>query len=267
MTVKPVVVKLGGKALEAAGSAHALAAALARLASPAVVVHGGGHEVTAWSRRIGLAERFHDGRRVTDAATLEVAVAVLAGLANKRLVAGLRAAGVDAVGLAALDGGLATCEPHADAALLGAVGTVTRVNAEWLRALVAAGRVPVLASLGAHQGALLNLNADDLAGSVAAALGATALVLLSDTPALVLEGRAVARLDRAGLAAARAHRDVKDGMAPKLAAAQTALDGGVRRVAIGAWCGEETFVQLLGAGDVCAGTILEDTTAGEISNV
>jgi acetylglutamate kinase len=267
LAARPVVVKLGGRALEAAGDPRDLATALARLARPVVVVHGGGPEVTAWSRRIGLAERFHEGRRVTDAATLEVAAAVLAGLANKRLVAGLRAGGLDAIGLAALDGGLVECAPHAEAALLGAVGTVTRVSAAWLETLLAEGRVPVLASLGAHDGALLNLNADDLAGAVAAALSASALVLLSDAEALVLDGAKVQRLDVPGLAAARAHRDVKDGMAPKLAAAATALEGGVAKVAIGAWSGVDSFVQLLAGGHVSAGTLVERSQAGEISNV
>jgi acetylglutamate kinase len=245
VTARPIVLKLGGRALETAAGPDAIAEAIARLAAPVVVVHGGGAEVSRWSERLGLAPRFVEGRRVTDAATLEVATAVLAGLANKRLVAALRAHGVDAVGLAALDGGIATCAPHADSAELGAVGTVESVDAAWLRELVAAGRTPVLASLGAHAGALLNLNADDLAGAVAGALEARALVLLSDTPALVLEGRPVGRLDRAGLAAARQHPDVSGGMIPKLAAAETALAGGAACAWIGAWNGPETLARIV----------------------
>ncbi len=263
---RPVVVKLGGRALEALDGATVLAEALARVEGPLVVVHGGGAEVTAWCERLGIAQRFEGGRRVTDKATLEVATAVLAGLANKRLVAALRNGGIDAVGLAALDGGIVECAPHTERATLGEVGEVTRVNAAWLSELCSAGRVPVLASLGAHEGALLNLNADDLAGALAAAIGASALVLLSDTPALMLEGRAIARLDRAGLARARSHNDVAGGMAPKLAAAETALAGGVSRVAIGAWQGSETFTQLLDPAGVSAGTILEARTA-EATNV
>jgi acetylglutamate kinase len=263
----PVVVKLGGRALEAQDAAGALATALARVTGPLVVVHGGGAEVTAWCQRLGLAQRFEDGRRVTDAATLEVATAVLAGLANKRLVAALRAGGVDALGLAALDGGVVECAPHGDAPALGAVGRITRVRTARLDAWLEQGIVPVLASLGAHEGALLNLNADDLAGALAGALGAKALVLLSDTPALVLDGRPVARLDRAGLAAARAHADVTGGMRPKLEAAAAALDAGVARVAIGAWSGVDTFAQLLGdGGGASAGTRIE-VTAAEATNV
>jgi acetylglutamate kinase len=129
---KPVVLKIGGRALEPAGVAAAgaavpgagstareaatsgsatasaigaLATELATIGAPLVIVHGGGAEVSAWCGRLGVEPRFIDGLRVTDPPTLEVATAVLAGLANKRLVARLRAADLDAVGLAALDGG------------------------------------------------------------------------------------------------------------------------------------------------------------------
>src|SRR5207245_9215619 len=104
----PLVLKLGGRALEAPDAAGELAAEVAALRVPVVIVHGGGVEVSAWCMRLGLAPRFVEGLRVTDDATLEVVAAVLAGLANKRLVAALRAAGVDAVGLAALAGGTVT---------------------------------------------------------------------------------------------------------------------------------------------------------------
>ena len=98
--LKPVVLKLGGRALEAPGATRELAQELAAFAMlhPVVVVHGGGAELTRWSERLGIAPRFHDGLRVTDTQTVEVATAVLAGLANQRLVAAFRAAGVAAVG-------------------------------------------------------------------------------------------------------------------------------------------------------------------------
>ena len=90
MTGAPVVIKLGGRALEGEGAVAQLAKDLAPLAGRAVVVHGGGGEVTAWCERLGIAARFEGGRRVTDAQALEVATAVLAGLVNKRMVAQLR---------------------------------------------------------------------------------------------------------------------------------------------------------------------------------
>lgn len=247
MTAGPVVLKLGGRALEAEGALAALAADLAPLAGRIVLVHGGGAEVSTWSERLGLVPRFHGGRRVTDEATLEVAAAVLAGLANKRLVAGLAARGIDAVGLAALDGGTLRAAPHRDAAALGAVGQVVAVEPGLVRGLLADGRVPVIAPLGAHAGALLNLNADDVATALAQALGAAALVLLSDTPGLVLGGRVAACLDPAAAEAALAGPEVQGGMKPKLEAALAAVRGGVGRAVIGAWQGPGTLPALVAA--------------------
>jgi acetylglutamate kinase len=241
----PIILKLGGRALEAPGAARELVADLAQLPGGSLVIHGGGAEVSQWSERLGIAPRFLDGLRVTDPETLEVAVAVLAGLANKRLVVALREAGVDAVGLAALDGGTAEVARHEDAARLGAVGRVVAVHPQLLETLLAQGRTPVLASIGADGGQMLNINADDLASAIAASLGARALLLLSDTPGLKLDGRVVGRLGAHEVAAALAHPDVKDGMRPKLRAAAAAIEAGAQRVVIGAWAGPGTLTALL----------------------
>jgi acetylglutamate kinase len=246
----PVVLKLGGRALESPGAGAQLAGDLAALHGGALLVHGGGAELSEWCRRLGLEPRFVDGLRATDAPTLEVAVAVLAGLANKRLVALLRAGGVDAVGLSALDGGIVEAGLHPDAEQLGAVGRVRAVHGELIEESLARGRVPVLASIGACEGALLNLNADDLAAALAGALRADALVLLSDVPGLMLEGRLVRRLDPDELDAALAGSQVTGGMRPKLRAARAALAQGVRQVHIAAWQGPGTLAAVLEATGV-----------------
>jgi acetylglutamate kinase len=240
-----VVVKLGGRALESPGAGAQLADDLAALRGRAVLVHGGGAELSEWCRRLGREPRFVDGLRATDASTLEVAVAVLAGLANKRLVALLRAGGVDALGLSALDGGIIEAALHPDADHLGAVGRVRAVRGDLIEESLARGRTPVLASIGACEGALLNLNADDLAAALAGALRADALVLLSDVPGLVLEGRLVARLDPDELDAALAGPQVTGGMRPKLQAARAALAQGVPRVHIASWQGPGTLAAVL----------------------
>jgi len=253
--VSPVVVKLGGRALESPGAGAQLAADLAALRGRAVLVNGGGAELSGWCRRLGLEPSFVDGLRATDAPTLEVAVAVLAGLANKRLVAMLRAGGVDAVGLSALDGGIADAAPHPDAGRLGAVGQVGTVRVRLLEESLAQGRTPVLASIGACDGALLNLNADDLAAALAGALRAAALVLLSDVPGLALDGALVERLDLDELDAALAGSGVTGGMRPKLRAARAALVQGTCRAHIAAWQGPGTLAALLagsGAGTTIA---------------
>jgi acetylglutamate kinase len=244
VTGEAIVIKLGGLALEGEGALAELARDLSGLAGRAVVVHGGGAEVTAWCARLGLEARFEGGRRVTDAATLEVATAVLAGLANKRLVAGLQAHGVNAIGLAALDGSLARVAAHPDPAL-GAVGVVESVDAAFLNVLLARGFTPVIASIGACDGRLLNVNADDLAARLAPALGAQSLVLLSDTPGLVLGGEVVPALDLAALERALASPEVTGGMGPKLEAARTAVKGGARAAWIATWQGAGTLPRLL----------------------
>lgn len=231
---RPIVIKVGGRALEGAVGAGELARAVRTLGSRVVIVHGGGSEVSAWSERLGLVPQFEGGRRVTDSDTLDVAVAVLAGLANKRLVAGLQAHGVDAVGLAALDGRIAEVTPHANQDL-GAVGAVKAVDPALLLDLLARRHTPVLASIGAAAGRLLNVNADDLAAAVAPAVGAATLLLLSDAPGVVLEGGVVPHLDAASLASALQSEEVTGGMTPKLECAQSALERGVDRVWIGTW--------------------------------
>jgi len=256
---RPVVLKIGGRALESGGEA-ALATDLAAIGVPVVVVHGGGAEVTAWCERLAIPPRFLDGLRVTDAPTLEVAAAVLAGLANKRLVARLRAAGLDAVGLSALDGGTVEAVPHPLAASLGAVGAVLAVHPALLETLLEQGRIPVIASICDSEGALLNLNADDLAAALAGALHARALVLLSDAPGLILGDSVVAQLDADSLEGALAHPDVQGGMRPKLHAARSALEAGVPRVHIAAWAGPGTLRTLIG-GEGAGTTILASADA------
>jgi acetylglutamate kinase len=228
------VIKLGGRALETPGAIDTFARAAAEPGMPVVLVHGGGAEVSAWCARLGVEARFLDGLRVTDETTLEVATAVLAGLANKRLVAALRDAGADAVGLAALDGGTVRITRHPDHARLGRVGAVTGIDTALLDTLLSGGRLPVLASIGAADDTLLNLNADDVAAALAAALGGP-LLLLSDTPGLAIAGDLVPRVDAGAVDALMTHPDVQGGMRPKLKAARQAVQGGAPFARIAQW--------------------------------
>ncbi|MEO5618124.1 MAG: acetylglutamate kinase [Candidatus Eisenbacteria bacterium] len=262
-----MVVKIGGRALEAPAAAGELAAGVKDLAAAGhrvVLIHGGGAEVSEWCARLGIESHFHNGLRVSDPETLAVATAVLAGLANKRLVARLRAAGLDAVGLAALDGGIASLVLHPDSEALGAVGAVESIAPALLDTLLERGAIPVLASIGARDGRLLNLNADDLAAAVAPAVRARTLLLLSDTPGLKLAGAMVPSLDAAGIEAALTHPDVQGGMSPKLRAARAAIEAGVTRVVIAAWQGPGTLAQLLTG--LAAGTVLMRTSAKEAAH-
>jgi acetylglutamate kinase len=239
------VIKIGGRSLEAPGAPEELADDVATLSDGALLVHGGGREVSDWCARFGIEARFVDGLRVTDPATLEVVVAVLAGLANKRLVALLRASNVDAIGLSVLDAGIAEVRPHPDSESLGAVGRVAKLDPGFLETLIAGGRTPVLSSVGGFRGALLNLNADDVAAAVAAAIGAQTLVLLSDAPGVILDGRITDSIDLPELESVVARDDVQGGMVAKLNAARVALEGGVDAVKIAAWQGAGTLARLL----------------------
>jgi acetylglutamate kinase len=264
----PFVVKLGGKALRGPQAMGELAAALRAMDRPAVLVHGGGPEVTQWCTRLGLETRFDDGLRVTFGETRDVAVAVLAGLTNKRIVAALQAHGVGAFGLSALDGGLARVKPHSRTAQLGAVGEVTGIHAQAVQHVLDAGFTPVISSIGAADGELLNVNADDLATALAVNVRASALLLLSDTPGLRLSGTLQTQLTSDAIEAALAGRDVTDGMRPKLRAVVLALEGGVPRAHVAAWDGPDTLMRLLSATPPGTTFMPGDTAApaGEVAH-
>lgn len=220
MTTRPLTIKLGG----AAGAHAASLAVVAEHAQPGwVVVHGGGGEVGEWSRRIGIEPRTVDGLRVTDPATLEIAVAVLRGLVNARLVASLVAAGVPAIGLGGADADLLAAERFD--ARLGEVGHVTRVNGPLLEQLTDTW-VPVVAPIGRGAGSeLLNVNADEVAGAIAAARGGR-LLLLTDVPGVLHGDAPLAILSAERAEAMLADGSASGGMRPKLRAAITAARAG-----------------------------------------
>ena len=216
-----VTVKLGG----VAGAHAASLEVLARRGPPStVLVHGGGNEVAEWSRRLGIEPRMHDGLRVTDAATLEVVVAVLGGLVNTRLAAALRAAGREAVGLTGVDGGLLRLRRRDPE--LGEVGEVIAVKPDVLDRLIAAGDLPVVASVGADEaGELLNVNADEVAGAIAAARGGL-LLLCTDVAGVMRDGRLAERIGPDEAEAMLADGSASAGMRPKLRAAVVAARAG-----------------------------------------
>ena len=220
MSAQPLTIKVGGVAGQHAGGL----AVIAREAPPdTVVVHGGGNEVSDWSRRIGLEERTHDGLRVTDAETLEVAVAVLAGLVNTRLVAAFAAAGRRAVGLTGADGNLLRLRRREPA--FGEVGEAIGADPSLLSALIDAGALPVVASIGLHEGSLLNVNADEAAGAIAAARGGF-LLLCTDVVGVQRDGALVESLAATQAEGMLTDGSASAGMRPKLRAALVAARAG-----------------------------------------
>lgn len=229
------VIKIGGRAQSDPTLIAQLAAASGRGQS-LVIVHGGGDEVSALQRRLGLEPQFRGGRRVTSVEDLELVRMVLSGATNKRLVAQLLSAGVRAVGLSGEDAGLLTAritDPD-----FGRVGGAMTAHPELLTHLWSGGFIPVVSPLGRDaddlQGGGLNVNGDDAAAAIAAAIGADEMLLVADVAGVLDDaGAVIAELDGPAAQSLVARGVAKGGMAAKLEAGALALRGGVRRVRIG----------------------------------
>ncbi len=177
--MKPIVVKIGGSTLGSHDTTLEDLVTLQKEGKTVVVIHGGGSLITRWLSRQGVATRLVDGLRVTDEETIEVVVAVLCGLVNKDLVAAIQSLGGRAIGLSGIDGRL--IEAKIKDEKLGYVGEVVRINPEPVENLLREGFMPIIAPLGlGTNGQKLNINADTVAGELAAGLGASRLILLTD---------------------------------------------------------------------------------------
>jgi acetylglutamate kinase len=228
---RTVVIKYGGAAMREEELREAFATDVVLLKyvglNP-VVVHGGGPDITDYMERLGLEVRFHAGLRVSDPETVEVAKMVLLGKVNSDIVSRLNRAGQPAVGLSGEDGWLFEIGPVENAADLGFVGRIHRVDVDVLNH-IAEDYIPVIASAGAdREGSSYNVNADEAAGKVAAALGAYKAVFLTDVEGWLEDpAQADSRISRATLAEVEARLgEVGGGMRPKLSACVEAIRGG-----------------------------------------
>jgi acetylglutamate kinase len=244
-----VVVKLGGTTLAEQRQVLAEVAAVARK-RPIVLVHGGGKRMTEWLDRLGIPSRFEGGLRITDPAALEVAAAVLRGVVNSELVAALRDAGCDAVGLSGVDGGLLIGQRIPD---VGLVATVVGVRRDLIDSLLVGGQVAVVAPLARdEEGLVCNVNADDAAAGLAAGLGARQLVLMTDVDGVRdANGRKLDSISAAEAEALIADGTIRGGMVPKVKAALKAL----------AWDDAEAIISDGSAPDALVRS-LEDPTFG-----
>jgi acetylglutamate kinase len=227
------VVKIGGNELDHPAWVSACARALAT-GGPTVIVHGGGRAVSELSRRLSLPVEKRDGMRVTTAPVAEAVEMVLSGPVNRLLVAALRAAGLDAIGLSGADGGLLTATQMGGG--LGYVGEITRVRTALIESLLLAGLTPVIAPVTpdpAGGAVALNVNADSAAAVVAAALRATELLFVSDVPGVMVSGVPQPAIATGEIERLIADGVAADGMAAKLRAAERALAGGAQTVRIG----------------------------------
>ena len=259
-----ILLKIGGAQLEQPAARAQLATSVraAQLAGHhLVVVHGGGDQMRSWSHKLGLEDRYHEGLRITDADTAEVALAVLGGLVNRQLVQALETASVRAVGLTGADGSSFLAGVHAPGGHdLGFVGEVQQIHTALLEQLLELHFVPVCATVaplatgadGDHS-RFYNINADMAAGPLAGALEADALLFLSDVPAVRdAADQPIDRLSPSDSARLRDAGVLAGGMLPKVTAALGALDAAPGlTVKIASASGDNAVLEAL---DAAAGT-------------
>jgi acetylglutamate kinase len=239
---KTFVVKYGGHAMGDPEAARQFAEDVVLLKAVGinpVVVHGGGPQIGAMLGKLGVESKFIDGLRVTDKATAEVAEMVLSGAINKELVGWIAGAGGKALGISGKDGGLVIAskvqrtakdpDSHIEQAIdLGFVGEPTSVDTMIIDTASAAGMIPVIAPIApGKDGETYNINADTMAGAIAAALGAARLFLLTDVPGVLdKHGKLMTDLTPTDIARLQADGTISGGMIPKLETCVHAVEAG-----------------------------------------
>lgn len=232
---RTIVIKYGGAAMKDSSLKDKVIRDIVFLSSVGVrpvVVHGGGPEINTWLDKLGIEPQFKDGLRVTDAATMEVVEMVLVGRVNKELVSLINQAGGLAVGLCGKDAHLVTARPVGQEGI-GFVGEVNSIDGRLVESLVKNGYIPVISSVAADEtGQAYNINADTVAGEIAAALGAEKLILLTDTAGILKDYKDPSTLiTRLNIQQAReliSQGIVAGGMIPKVNCCVRSLAQGVR---------------------------------------
>ena len=243
---KTFVVKAGGGVFGDPTATRALVEQIAVLHSlgiRVVFVHGGGPQLTEVTEKLGVPTQMIEGRRVTDAQSIDATAMVLSGLINTRILAACRELGVPALGISGVDAGLIQAHKRAPVKLQGSdaivdygfVGDIDYIDTDVIRKLLDAGLMPVISPLSSDDaGTLLNINADTVAAAIGAALGAEKLVLCTGAPGILSDitdpTSVVSYTDLAGLAKLRSEGRINDGMLPKAKAIENAINGGVQRV-------------------------------------
>jgi acetylglutamate kinase len=272
---KVFVLKAGGDAFVTHDSTRALMeqiGILHQVGIRVVLVHGGGPQSTALAKRLGLSTHMVEGRRVTDAETLEVSTMVLNGEINTRIVAVCRALGIPAIGLSGVDGGLikATKRPPVQVGGqtvdYGFVGDILGIDTSILLKQLDNDLVPIVSPLSADDhGTLLNINADTVAAMIACELKAEKFVMATGTPGILesLEDprSLISYVDRAGLRRLREEGKISGGMLPKAAAIERALSGGVPRVHVISYAQADSLLLEVFTNEGTGTLVVNDTKA------
>ena len=232
---RKIVIKYGGSVMEKDNLKNAFFRDIALLSSVGVcpvVIHGGGPEINNWLNKLEISPKFENGLRVTDPKTMEIVEMVLMGKVNKQIVRGINNTGSLAVGISGLDGNLIQSRELGDGSH-GLVGEVTKINPELLEPLIEKGYIPIISSIGSTQDSIShNINADFVAGEIAAAINAEKLILLTDTPGILEEkdnkNRLVKQLNLQEAREFIKREIVTEGMKPKTECCIRALAQGVK---------------------------------------
>ena len=232
---RKIVIKYGGSVMEEEHLKMAFFRDIALLSSVGVcpiVIHGGGPEINSWLNKLEISPKFANGLRVTDQKTMDIVEMVLMGRVNKQIVRGINNTGSLAVGISGLDGNLIQSRELGDGSH-GLVGEVTKINPDLLDPIISKGYIPVISSIGSTQdGISHNINADFVAGEIAAAINAEKLILLTDTPGILEErNNANSLVKQLNLKEAREIIEkeiVTEGMRPKTECCIRALAQGVK---------------------------------------
>jgi acetylglutamate kinase len=232
---KTIVVKYGGAAMtDSALKAQVISdiVFMACVGIRPVVVHGGGPEINTWLSKMGIEAKFLNGLRVTDANTMDVVEMVLVGRVNKELASLINQSGGSAVGICGKDANLITARPQGPAEM-GFVGEVTSINSSLISTLVENGYIPIVSSVATDEaGQAYNINADTVAGEIAAALGAEKLILLTDTAGILRDyhdpSSIIHELDITQARELIQSGVVSGGMIPKVTCCVRSLAQGVR---------------------------------------
>lgn len=242
------VVKVSGHCLDDDNLIARFAQVVARSDDNLVIVHGGGVEISQLQRKLRIEPKYIDGLRVTDADSLALVEMVLCGSVNKRLVRHLLAAGVDAQGLSGVDRGLVRArQMQHDSLDMGYTGEVVSVRGEVITELLTRGITPVVAPVSVGEGSNFNLNADPVAGAIAAAIGAHEVVFISNVAGVLADGKQIASLTRRQALALIKDGVIHGGMIPKVESALDVLSSGVPQALItdlAGWaeCGGTTLI-------------------------
>ena len=244
---KIFIIKIGGELLRDISSAKKLLKQIATIHQfgiKVILVHGGGPQLTEMIEKSGQVSEFNNGRRVTDQSTISLAVMVLNGEVNTKLLAISVELGIPAIGISGIDGGMIVTKKRkkikdetGDLIDYGYVGDISSVNMDILNTQLDAGYIPIISSLTANaDGVILNVNADTIAATIAYELSAEKLILMTSVPGILMDTNdktsLISYINHDSLKKMKSNGKLTDGMLPKVDAIGLALDNGVSRVHI-----------------------------------